>query len=418
MSIAMICSGTELLRGSAVNTNGAYLGRALLASGMELTLSLSVGDRCDELSFAIASALRCADIIIVCGGLGPTDDDISLECTARFFGEKLIESPELHEKVEAHWKRIHPKLHCPKNQFRQARVPENGNIIPNPDGSASGIWFDTFYAGKKRRIFLLPGPPSEFESMVDNYLLPLVAQADESNYGYTGMLVVAGVGESTAAMKSTAILADFNGEVADTASAEGTCFFLTGEKSEVERKIALLRELFGDSALEDGCCSVYNSVGENLKKHHLTLATAESCTGGMIAEKFTSIPGISEVFVGGVVSYSNSLKKKLLKVQEQTLASCGAVSKECAGEMVANLCLETGADCGISVTGIAGPGGGTAEKPVGLVFVGIKCCDMLQIEELHLRGSRAMIRERAAATAVNALRKMLISLTGKNGERK
>ena len=414
MSIAMICSGTELLRGSAVNTNGAYLGKALLSSGRELALTLAVGDRCEELSFAMSTCMRCAEVVIICGGLGPTDDDISLECAARFFGEKLFESAELREKVQAHWQKIHPKMHCPKNQFRQARVPEHGHIIPNPNGSASGIWFDSFYAGRSRRIFLLPGPPLEFEPMVDNYLLPLVAEADSSSYGCTKALMISGIGESTAAMKSAPILADFEGEVADTASAQGTCFFLTGEKSRVENKIALLRELFGDSALEDGIYSVYDSVGAALQKRHLTLATAESCTGGMIAEKFTSIPGISEVFLGGVVSYSNHLKQTLLKVRAETLADHGAVSRECAEEMVTSLCAETGADCGISVTGIAGPGGGTPEKPVGLVFVGVKCLDQLQIEELHLRGSRAMIRERAAATAVNILRKMLINLPEKH----
>ncbi len=408
MGIAVICTGTELLRGTTVNTNCAYLGRNLLSAGLELSLQLSVGDRAGELVAALGSALQFADNIIVSGGLGPTDDDITLECCARFFGEELFLCEELRQKVIDCWQKYHrDNSRCPKKQFKQAMLPQNGHIIPNPAGSASGIWFDTVYGNKSRRIFLVPGPPREFEPMVRDFIVPLLRER-ETVSSFTGGIAICGIGESTVMMKSREVLGDFTGEIADTASEEGTRIYLTGNQQDVDEKIAKIRDLFGKSALPSGEMSLFPAFVKLLREKNLTFACAESCTGGLVATKLTDIPGVSDVFLGGIVSYSNQVKNCVLGVSSDTLSEYGAVSAECVREMVEKACAITGADCGVSLSGIAGPGGGTPEKPVGLVYAGVKTPGECRTFELHLRGSRSMIRERAAALAVNFLREMLL----------
>ncbi len=407
MAIAIICTGTELLRGTTINTNSAFLGRCLVAAGSELELQLSIGDRPKELFDALADALHSADTIIVSGGLGPTDDDITLECVARFFGRELALSPELEVKVREHYRAYHRDgSRCPKRQFKQALVPESGHIIPNPAGSASGIWFDAEYAGVARRIFLAPGPPREFEPMVENFIVPLAVEREKHRQFTRGMLI-SGIGESTVMAEAEKLLADFPGEVADTASGEGTTIYLSGEEAAVLERMRILRDHFGVAALPLGKTKLFPYFSELMKARKLTFACAESCTGGLIAEKITELPGASEFFLGGVVSYCNELKHGLLGVRQDTLENFGAVSAECVKEMVEGVCRTTGADCGVAVSGIAGPDGGTPDKPVGLVFVGLHIPGRTESRELHLRGSRQMIRDRAAALAVNGIREML-----------
>lgn len=407
MAIAVICTGTELLRGTTVNTNSAFLGRCLVSAGSELELQLSIGDRPKELFDALADALRSADTLIVSGGLGPTDDDITLECVARFFGKKLALSPELEEKVREHYRAYHRDgSRCPKRQFKQALLPESGHIIPNPAGSASGIWFDTEYAGVVRRIFLAPGPPREFEPMAEKFIVPLAVER-EKHLRYTQGLLIAGIGESTVMAEAEKLLIDFGGEVADTASGEGTTIYLSGEENPVRKSIRELCGHFGVSALPPGQTKLFPYFSQLMKQRKLSFACAESCTGGLIAEKITELPGASEFFLGGVVSYCNELKEKLLGVRHETLVQFGAVSGECVKEMVEGVCRTTGADCGVAVSGIAGPDGGTPDKPVGLVWIAMHTPGKTECRELHLRGSRQMIRDRAAALAINALREML-----------
>ena len=191
MSIAVICTGTELLKGSAVNTNLACLGRELAAHSMPLSLEITVGDHADELVQALGDALEVADTIIISGGLGPTTDDLTLDTVARFFGTELIENTELKEKVQNFWNFHHPGR-CPKNQFRQARVPRGGAFMPNPVGSASGLRFEANYGNRTRKIFLLPGPPHEFEPMVKDHLLPALLAERHQEVITKGFLCCAG----------------------------------------------------------------------------------------------------------------------------------------------------------------------------------------------------------------------------------
>ncbi|MCQ2352639.1 MAG: CinA family nicotinamide mononucleotide deamidase-related protein [Victivallaceae bacterium] len=406
MSIALISTGTELLRGSTCNTNSCFLGRELVSRGGGLAFEMSVADRAEDISFALSCALHTCDEIVVTGGLGPTDDDVTLEIVARFFGAKLVMSDVLKAKIDAFWHRLH-KGHCPKKQYKQALLPENGKIIDNPAGSASGIFFESLYDRKMRRIFLAPGPPCEFEPMAQNFLVPMLLEYEKECRVTTGFLA-AGIGESTLDKMIAEKLKPFAVEIGVTSSAEGTRLFLSGSENEVQKALLAARQSIGDAALPDGETKLFDYVGKLLIENNLTLGVAESCTGGLIAKRFTDLAGISAVFQGGVVSYSNELKKNLLGVPEKILSRCGAVSAECCRAMVEGVCRASASSCGIATTGIAGPGGGTAEKPVGLVYIGVRVNGRCEVVELHLRGSRPAIRERAAAQACNLLREMIL----------
>ena len=204
MNIASVCTGTELLKGYTVNSNLARLGAKLVASGLPLSLEICVGDRAHEIGNAIALALKTCDVIVLCGGLGPTKDDITLDVAAKFFGCDLEESPELAKKVTDFWYRLH-QGHCPKNQLRQARVPVGGHYLPNPVGSASGLAFSSLYAGRMRYVYLLPGPPTEFVPMMENYLVPELLELDSKRRITRGFLA-AGVGESTLAKAADGVV--------------------------------------------------------------------------------------------------------------------------------------------------------------------------------------------------------------------
>ncbi len=406
MSIALISTGSELLRGATANTHCGFLGRELLAHGGKLALEMSVGDAANDISFALSCALRSCDQIVVTGGLGPTDDDLTLESVAFFFGVELLLSDELKEKVVGCWRQRHTG-HCPKKQLKQALVPVNAKIIPNEAGVASGFVFETLYDHKMRRIFLLPGPPREFEPMAKNFVVPMLMERETTLTTTLGFLA-ADVAESTLDKMLGNALKAFPVEVGDTTSAEGTKLFVSGEKAAVEEAIAVAQKIVGNAALPVGETRLFDYVGKLLMDQKLSLAVAESCTGGLVAKKFTDLAGISASFLGGVVSYSNELKKELLGVPDEILSRCGAVSSECCRAMVEGVCRTAHADCGIATTGIAGPGGGTPEKPVGLVYIGAKAGDLCEIEELHLHGSRDAIRERAAAKACNLLRTLIL----------
>ena len=406
MNIAVICTGTELLKGYTVNSNLAVLGAHLVASGMPLSLEICVGDRPAEIGGAIAMALKSADAIVLCGGLGPTLDDITLDVTAKFFGCELEVVPELAQKVTDFWHRIHSG-HCPKNQLRQARVPVGGHYLPNPVGSASGIAFSSLYGGKMRHIFLLPGPPTEFIPMMRDYLVPELLALD-SKRRYTLGFLAAGVGESTLAKAVEPVLKDFSVEIAYTAVPGGTKLFLEGEDPQiVETAIREARTAAGPDALPAGVTDLFEYLIDLLQQHDLSLVTAESCTGGLIARTMTDFSGVSRVFKGTVVAYSNQLKQNLLQVPAELLESVGAVSSQVAEAMAENAARLMQADCAISTTGIAGPEGGTPEKPVGLVFVACSFAGKTVVEQLKLRGGREAIRQRAAAKAVYLLIRLI-----------
>ena len=408
MNIAVVCTGTELLKGSTVNSNLARLGAEMTASGIPLALEIAVGDRREEIGGAISSAMKTADILILCGGLGPTRDDITLDVAASFFGCPLERSPELEKKVVDFWHRIHTG-HCPEGQLRQARVPKGGHYLPNPVGSASGLAFSSLYGGRMRHVFLLPGPPTEFVPMMHDHLLPELLELDHDRRFTCGFLA-AGVGESFLAKAVEPVLENYPVEIAYTAVPEGTKLFLEGGDPQiVSEALERARASAGEDALPAGVTDLYAYLVSLLAERHLSFGTAESCTGGLIASLMTDIPGVSAFYKGTIVSYANEVKRDVLGVPQEILDTLGAVSEETAALMARNAAKVLHCDCAVSTTGIAGPGGGTPEKPVGLVYVGCHLDGETTVLKLNLRGGREAIRRRAAARAVYQLVKRLRS---------
>ena len=407
MSIAVICTGTELLKGSAVNTNLAFLGRELAAAGLPPSLEITVGDHASELIQAVSDALAVADTLIISGGLGPTTDDLTLDTVARFFDKKLIEDAGLKEKVQTFWNFHHPGR-CPKNQLRQARVPEGGFILPNPVGSASGIGFETVFGGKLRKLYLLPGPPHEFEQMAKDHLLPHLLSGNQQKLITKGFLCCAG--ESMVFNPVEKALAGVPVEVACAAGAGGTRIFLSGtDEDTVNSALYTARAALDCPALPVGEYDMAEYLIKLLKSRGLTVSCAESCTGGLVANRFVTLPGASAVFTGSITAYANEIKAGLLNVPQDILDNFGAVSAECAEAMAKGCAGTMGTDCAVSTTGIAGPDGGTPEKPVGLVYISACVNGKTAVEELHLRGGRRAIRERAVEKALTLLYTLLTS---------
>ncbi len=409
MSIAIISTGTELLKGCCCNTNAAFAGNLLTQCGLPPVLEISAGDQSGELFFAISSALKKADILIISGGLGPTSDDITLETVARFFALDLIIDPVLQKKVEEFWAARHGKSHCPKSQYKQAQIPSEGKYFDNPCGVASGIGFHTLYDGQLRHIFLLPGPPAEFEHVFSEKVLNEILKISEQKK-YTSSFMICNTGEAVVARKIEPALKNLPVEIAYTAIPGGTKLFLSSnDRPVLESAIEKAHDILQDNALPVNCTNAAKYIIDTLKSTASTLGCAESCTGGLVANEFVSVPGASAVFKGSIIAYANEIKQNLLSVPETVLAEFGAVSKECAEAMALGACKSLNCDCAVSTTGIAGPDGGTPEKPVGLVFVGAAYKGVCAVRRLNLRGNRRMIRERAVAGALNLLIELLKS---------
>lgn len=404
MNIALICTGTELLKGSCCNTDLAFAGAKLAEVGLPPHLEITVGDRPAELAFALSAALKQADTLLISGGLGPTEDDITLATVARFFGLTLHTPPELAAKIETFWAQRHSGR-CPKRQYKQALVPTVGRYFDNPVGAASGIGFDAEYAGSLRHVYLLPGPPGEFEAVLAAILPELRSRPGSREF--TAGFMVCGMGETLVAKTVEPLLRERPVEIAYTAQPGGTKFFLAGDEPEVRAALTLCRAALGRAALPVGCLSLPEYIIRILAERGESCACAESCTGGLAADALVTVPGASAVFRGGIVAYANEVKRRLLNVPDEVLRTFGAVSSQCAEAMVRGICSALGSECGISTTGIAGPDGGTAEKPVGLVYIGAAYRGLCAVRELHLHGNRRMIRERATAQAFILLRELL-----------
>lgn len=409
MKLSCIFTGNELLTGSTVNTNISTLGAMLSERGLEISAAYTCRDGANDISRAIGCALEHSDTILICGGLGATADDLTLDTAARFFGLKLLEDDKLVEKVKEFWAKRH-KGHCPKFVLRQARVPQGARIIDNPNGSASGIVIDTCFDSKDCRIYLLPGPPNEFIPMLKDQVLNELELRNGNDKIYTMGFLACGTGEIKLSSIVKKLGLPDNLLCAYTASAEGCRFYLSGrDKMQVVEQLERVRAEVGCFALNIGELSLEEKIISIMKERKLTLSTAESCTGGMIGSLLTAVPGASSVYMGSAVTYSNDMKKLLLGVSEQTLAGHGAVSSQTAFEMAQGACRKLMTNAAVAVTGIAGPDGGTPEKPVGLVYVGVSLNGNTSVIELHLNGSRQAIRHRTCAMAMLELYKILLA---------
>lgn len=404
MRVSVLCIGDELLKGATVNTNLADIGKELLAAGIVPVQEMTVPDEEISIKKSLCYLHNCSDLIITSGGLGPTCDDISKEVVSNFFNTKLIENPKFVESIKLFWSKRKPGS-LPDRVLRQALVPEGAEILPNEVGTAPGIWMQT---GDSKYLAMLPGPPHELRCMLKKYLLPKIENINENRL-ITAKLFLAGVPESIAEDRSAPILDKIgNVSVAYCASPEGVKIYLTStDSSSLLTADTMLREEFAENVLSLESSSLPEEVMHLLKEQKLLLSTAESCTGGMIAAAITDLAGSSEVFHGSLVVYSNEWKHNMLGVSSEVLERYGAVSEECVREMVDNLCKKFSVKAGIAVSGIAGPGGGTDEKPVGLVYIGVKVRNKSIVKKYNFPGKRYIVRKRTLYTALNILRKLL-----------
>lgn len=415
MVVELICVGTELLLGNIVNTNAAYLSEKCALLGLSMYHQSVVGDNAERLKESLETALNRSDVVILSGGLGPTQDDLTKETAAEVMGIPLKEDPHSRERIEEYFKNSQYKV-ITDNNWKQALVPEGAIVLDNENGTASGIIMEK----NGKSVILLPGPPGElipmFEGKVYDYLNKL-----QPEIIYSTMVRICGLGESFVENEIRDLIDNQTNPTIATYAKIGQVDLRVTAKAASEKEAAklakpMLKELvkrFGDHIYTmDEHKSLEEVIVHFLKERSLTLTTAESCTGGMIAARITDVPGASEVFKQGLVTYSNRAKRKLLDVKKTTLKEYGAVSEKTAKEMAKNGAFITGSDACVSVTGTAGPTGGTEEKPVGLVYIG--CCynNKTVVKEFHFKGERQKIREQATANALILLRECILADKG------
>ena len=372
MKTAILTVGTEILFGQIVNTNAAFLSRELNNLGYDVMYHYSVGDNPGRLAELIEFAFGDCDMIITTGGLGPTQDDLTKEVIAQAMGDRLVVSPEALSALKDRYERSGRPM--TENNLKQANMPESAQILPNDQGTAPGFWLE-----KKGKIIVsMPGPPREMTNMFEKEVKPRLISRQDSVIYYK-ILRTFGLGESK---METVLLPLIDGQTDPTIATyakEGECSLRiaskrpTKEEAEaaVEDMTARVMDIIGEYVYSTDNEELADVVANMLLDKNITISCAESCTGGLFAGTLINTDGISKVFDRGIVTYSNEAKIKELGVKAETLDTFGAVSPETAAEMAEGIRVKTGTDMAVSVTGIAGPGGGSADKPVGLVYIGI-----------------------------------------------
>ncbi|MHB9037728.1 MAG: competence/damage-inducible protein A [Armatimonadota bacterium] len=414
MRAEIVSVGTELLLGQIVDTNAPYLSKLLPEFGITLHHRTTVGDNEIRLAEVLRLALSRSDIVFTIGGLGPTQDDLTKETVAKVVGDEMA----LDEESARHMRSFFATrgIEMPETNLKQAMAPIRGKILPNPLGTAPGAVFET---EDGKAIIVLPGPPREFIPMVNERVLPYLRERVGSQSGIirSRILRIAGLGESSVEDKVKHLLSSQNPTVAPYASLGEVHLRITANAADVAEAESLIDEmdrgivdLLGDKVFGRDGQTLEQVVVETLIQRGLTLGLAESCTGGLIANRITDIPGCSATFMVGVVTYSNEAKMDILGVEEQLLIDYGAVSEQVARAMAEGARDRLGVDVAVSVTGIAGPTGGSPEKPVGLVYMAFSS-DMETVAQRHqFAGSRIDIKLRASQEALNMLR---LHLAGK-----
>jgi len=411
MIVELISVGTEILLGNIVNTNAAYLSQQCANLGLSLYYQSVVGDNADRLRDTILTAKDRADIIILGGGLGPTKDDLTKEIAAQAMGLTLVEDEHTKERIREYLETR--GFEITENNWKQALIPEGSIVVDNENGTAPGIIIEK----DGKRIILLPGPPNEMIPMFAEKIYPYL-DALEPGTIYSKTVKICGVGESKAeTMIEDLIDAQTNPTIA-TYAKTGEVHLRVTAKAEDEKEakklvkpmVKELKNRFGSYIYTtDTDISLEKSVVDLLRANNLTVSTVESCTGGMLSAKITDVPGASEVFKSGYVTYSNKAKRKLVGVKKSTLDKHGAVSSNVAKEMATGAAVFTKADVTVSITGIAGPDGGTEEKPVGLVYIACHVCGSTTVKEYHFKGNRNKIREATVSAALGLMRECILA---------
>jgi nicotinamide-nucleotide amidase len=418
LQVELITVGDELLLGFTIDTNAAHISRTLAASGVEIVRRTTVGDEAASIARAVSEALDRTGAVITTGGLGPTSDDLTKPAIAKIFGRAMKLDEAFVAMLEERWRARFPNSRFPRTNRIQAEIPEGARILTNRHGTAPGIWLED---ENGRWVAMLPGVPREMRGMLAEELLPAIkarAQGEETVV-LSRTLRTTGIAESAIAeLLGPAFLAGPESELGSLPLAylpgiAGVDLRITAKglpraraEKLVEEAIVKIKSRVSAYAYGEDDADLAAVVLEQCRVSGYKLAVAESCTGGMLGERLTSVPGSSDVFLGGVIAYHNDVKLALLGVRKEDLEREGAVSEQVALQMASGIREKLGAEIGISVTGIAGPGGGTAEKPVGLVWIAVHGSKP-EARRFHIVGDRAEIRQRAAQAALEMVRRAL-----------
>jgi nicotinamide-nucleotide amidase len=409
MTAEIVSVGTELLLGQIADTDAQFMGRLLAGLGITHRHRQTVGDNLERLTETLRLALSRSDIVITIGGLGPTEDDITREGIAAALGEELVRDEEIAERLRKLF--AMRKLPWVESQNKQAMRPSCAEAIDNPNGTAPGL-----VCRKNGKIVIaMPGPRGEFVPMAEGPVQDLLKEISGGEIIHSKTLKVAGLGESSVEDRVRDLLHSQNPTLAPYAHVGEVHLRLTARAKSREEAEELMqpaerevRERLGEHFFGFDEDTLEGDVLSRLKARDEDVAVAESCTGGLLGKRFTSVVGAGDSFKGGVISYQEEIKHKVLGVSEKTLETKCAVSPECAEEMAEGIKNLMDATYGVSITGLAGPNSDSSGKPVGLVYVGVAGPDGVQVEEFHFRGQRDDIRQRAAQSALFLLRKRLL----------
>lgn len=410
MTVELICVGTELLLGNIVNTNAAYMSEKCAMLGLSMYYQSVVGDNPGRLEELLKTAKERSQVIILCGGLGPTQDDLTKETAAKVMEKELVADSRARQEMEAFLTKRGREI--TENNWKQALVPEGCKVLYNPNGTAPGMIMEE----GNTRMILLPGPPNELVPMFEEQVYPYL-NALQPEIICSKMVKLCGIGESAAETEILDLIEQQeNPTVAPYAKTGEVHLRLTASAKTKEEALSMIEPLelelqrrFGSMIYTDEeDVTLEMAVATLLNQHHLTITTAESCTGGLLAGRLINVPGISDNLKEGYITYSNEAKEKLLAVSHETLATYGAVSEETVLEMAAGGAKAAGADICVSISGIAGPDGGTKEKPVGLVYICCYCKGKTYTERNIYTGNRSKVREYAVASALTLLRKAIL----------
>jgi nicotinamide-nucleotide amidase len=411
MKVSVLSVGSELLAGDTLNSNATFLSKRLHHLGIEVVSHRVAGDNKENIMKSLKEELKGADILFITGGLGPTPDDLTKETVSEFFGRKLVLDPKSLQRIEDFFERL--GMEIGEGNRKQAYFPEGSEILPNDIGTAPGCIVEN----KDKKVILLPGPPREMERMFEKRVLVYLDRYLEG-FIETRTLRLLGIGEGHMAEKIRDLIRETSEISVAPYSKEGENIIQIVVRSKT-REAALskaeeieseIRKRLGKHIYGEGETCIEAVVGNLLEKKGLKIAFAESCTGGMIASTMVNHPGISSTLLEGVVVYTNESKVSRLGVKEESIAQYGAVSEQVAREMAEGIVRTSKADVGISVTGIAGPSGGTPEKPVGTVFVGMALNGETRVKKLNLWGSRNQIRRRTMLIVLDWLRRSLMEI--------
>ncbi|WP_099468527.1 competence/damage-inducible protein A [Konateibacter massiliensis] len=412
MVVELISVGTEILLGNIVNTNASFLAEKCATLGLSLYYQTSVGDNQKRVEETLQTALGRSDVVIMTGGLGPTQDDLTKEAASEVMGKELVEDPHTRQRITQYFSKNQTII--TENNWKQALVPDGAIVVDNDNGTAPGIIIED--GGKT--VILLPGPPNELIPMFTKDIAPYLNKLQPETI-YSRMIKLCGIGESAAeTMIKDMIAEQTNPTIAPYAKVGEVHLRVTAKaKDEEEAKklikpvVKELKARFGSNVYStDEEETLEESIVKLLIKKKLTVSTAESCTGGMLAARLVNVSGVSDVFRQGFITYSNKAKRKLLSVQKSTLREHGAVSAKTAKEMARGGVIAADSDICVAITGIAGPEGGTDEKPVGLVY--IACCvdHKVTVKEFHFTGNRQKVREQSVVKALTLLRDCILDV--------